>query len=39
MRGPTTFVPHVMRLFIDMDRMISKAFEVGLQKLNAIAGK
>jgi hypothetical protein len=39
MRGPTTFMSRVMGLFIDMDKMIGKDFEAGLQNLKAIAEK
>jgi hypothetical protein len=39
MHGPTTFMSRVMGLFINMDKMIGKDFEAGLQNLKAIAEK
>lgn len=39
MHGPTTFMSRVMGLFINMDKMIGKDFEAGLQNLRAIAEK
>ena len=39
MHGPMTFMSRVMGLFINMDKMIGKDFEAGLQNLKAIAEK
>jgi len=39
MHGPKTFMSRVMGLFIDMDKMIGKDFDAGLQNLKAIAEK
>ena len=39
MYGPMTFMSRVMGLFINMDKMIGKDFEAGLQNLKAIAEK
>ncbi|HTE36653.1 MAG TPA: SRPBCC family protein [Reyranella sp.] len=39
MYGPVTFMSRVMGLFINMDKMIGKDFEAGLQNLKAIAEK
>jgi len=39
MYGPLTFMSRVMGLFINMDKMIGKDFEAGLQNLKAIAEK
>jgi hypothetical protein len=39
MHGPVTFLSRVMGLFMNMDKMIGKDFEAGLQNLRAIAGK
>ena len=39
MHGPVTFMSRVMGLFINMDKMIGKDFEAGLQNLKAIAEK
>ena len=37
MRGPAPFFSKVMQVFIDMDKMVGKDFEVGLANLKAIA--
>jgi uncharacterized protein YndB with AHSA1/START domain len=37
MHGPSLFVGKVMRIFIDMDRMVGKDFEDGLANLKAAA--
>lgn len=39
MHGPVTFMSRVMGLFINMDRMIGKDFEAGLQNLKTLAEK
>lgn len=39
MYGPTTLMSRVMGLFINMDKMIGKDFEAGLQNLKALAEK
>lgn len=39
MDGPTLFVAKVMGIFISMDRMIGKDFEVGLANLKKLAEK
>jgi uncharacterized protein YndB with AHSA1/START domain len=39
MYGPLTVMSRVMGLFINMDKMIGKDFEAGLQNLKAIAEK
>ena len=39
MYGPMTVMSRVMGLFINMDKMIGKDFEAGLQNLKAIAEK
>jgi hypothetical protein len=39
MHGPNTFIGRIMRLFVDMDRMIGKDFEIGLAKLKTVAEK
>jgi hypothetical protein len=37
MHGPATFVSKLMGLFIDMDRMVGRDFEDGLQNLRRLA--
>ncbi len=39
MYGPMTFMSRVMGLFINMDKMIGKDFEAGLQNLKTLAEK
>lgn len=39
MYGPLTFMGRVMSLFMNMDNMIGKDFEAGLQNLRALAEK
>ncbi len=39
MHGPVTVMSRVMGLFINMDKMIGKDFEAGLQNLKALAEK
>jgi len=39
MHGPVTFMSRVMGLFINMDKMIGKDFQTGLQNLKTIAEK
>ncbi len=39
MYGPTSFPVKVMRLFMNMDRMVGKDFEAGLASLKALAEK
>jgi hypothetical protein len=37
MHGPTAFIPKLMGLFFDMDRMIGSDFETGLAQLKTLA--
>ena len=37
MRGPQAFLPKLMGVFMDMDKMIGRDFEVGLQNLRQLA--
>ena len=39
MVGPALFMSKLMQVFIDLDKMIGKDFEVGLASLKAIAEK
>lgn len=39
MYGPSAFITKLMGLFFNMDRMIGKDFEVGLENLKALAEK
>jgi carbon monoxide dehydrogenase subunit G len=39
MHGPSSFLPKLIGIFIDMDRMIGRDFEQGLANLKAIAEK
>jgi len=39
MHGPVTFMSRVMGVFINMDKMIGKDFETGLQNLKTLAEK
>jgi hypothetical protein len=39
MRGPNRYIGKVMGIFIDMDRMIGKDFEIGLANLKELAEK
>ena len=39
MQGPAPFVSKLMQVFMDMDRMVGKDFEVGLAKLKTVAEK
>jgi hypothetical protein len=36
MHGPAPFISKVMCLFVDMDKMVGKDFEVGLANLKAV---
>lgn len=37
MQGPANFVSKLMGVFIDMDRMVGRDFEAGLQNLRQLA--
>jgi uncharacterized protein YndB with AHSA1/START domain len=37
MRGPKPFIAKIVCVFVDMDRLLGKHFEAGLQALNAVA--
>ena len=39
MQGPSTFFAKVMGVFINMDRMVGRDFEIGLANLKALAEK
>ena len=39
MHGPSSFLPKLMGIFINMDQMIGKDFEAGLASLKALAEK
>jgi hypothetical protein len=39
MQGPAPFMSKVMQVFMNMDRMIGKDFEIGLANLKAAAEK
>jgi len=39
MYGPSPFIAKVMQTVINMDRMVGKDFEAGLQNLKAVAEK
>ena len=39
MYGPSAFITKLMGVFFNMDKMIGKDFEVGLENLKALAEK